>query len=307
VSILADPSPPPTVVARLVTDEATARAITEGLAESFDALEAVASAQIDGPGRWTVAIHFRDPPNQAAIRALVALATGPEAANALAFSTIDAKDWVKASLEGLAPVGAGRFFVHGAHDRARVPINRVGIEIEAALAFGTGHHGSTRGCLVALDEIAKAVRPARILDLGTGSGVLAIAAARALRRRVLASDIDRIAINAARENARLNHVGAAITLIRADGLGRRIFRERGPFDLVFANILLEPLLRFAAPLAKLTARGACVVLSGLLPSQENAVLAAYRQNGLFLQRRILLDGWLTFILRHMQQTIPVTP
>jgi ribosomal protein L11 methyltransferase len=302
VSVVADPLPQSTVVARLVTDEAAARAITEGLAASFDALEAVASAQIDGPGRWTVAIHFRDPPNEAAVRALVALATGPEAANALAFDTIEARDWVKASLEGLAPVGAGRFFVHGAHDRARVPVNRIGIEIEAALAFGTGHHGSTRGCLIALDEIAKAVRPRRILDLGTGSGVLAIAAARALRRRVLASDIDRVAVKAARENARLNRVGGAIALMRADGLGGHIFRERAPFDLVFANILLEPLLRFAAPLSKLTAPGARVVLSGLLPSQENAVLAAYRQNGLFFQRRILLDGWLTFILRP-----PVTP
>jgi ribosomal protein L11 methyltransferase len=297
VSILADPSPPSTVVARLVADETAARAITDGLAESFDALEAVASAQIDGPGRWTVAIHFRDPPNEAAIRALVALAAGTEAANALAFGTIAGKDWVTASLAGLAPVKAGRFFVHGAHDRARVPLNRIGIEIEAALAFGTGHHGSTRGCLIALDAIAKAMRPRRILDLGTGSGVLAIAAARALRRRVLASDIDHVAVRAARENARLNRVGGAIALVRADGLDRHSFRICGPFDLVFANILLEPLLRFAAPLAKLTAPTARVVLSGLLASQGNALLAAYRPHGLFLERRIRLDGWLTLVLR----------
>jgi ribosomal protein L11 methyltransferase len=297
VSIPTNPSPQSTVVARLITDEAAARSILDGLAGSFDALEAVASAQIDGPGRWAVAIHFREPPNKAAIRALVALAAGTEAANALAFDAIEAKDWVKASLAGLAPVAAGRFFVHGAHDRARVPVNRIGIEIEAALAFGTGHHGSTRGCLIALDAIAKSMRPRRILDLGTGSGVLAIAAARALRRRVLASDVDRVAVKAARENARLNRVGGAITLIRADGLGSRIFRQRGPFDLIFANILLEPLLRFAAPLAKLTSPGARVVLSGVLASQGIALLAVYRQHGLFLERRILLDGWLTLVLR----------
>ena len=293
----ADPSSSSSVVARLVTDEATARAIVDGVAASFDTLEAVASAQIDGPDRWAVAIHFRDPPNEAAVRALVALAAGQEPANPLAFSAVQAEDWVKASLEGLAPVEAGRFFVHGAHDRARMPLNRIGIEIEAALAFGTGHHGTTRGCLIALDAIAKTSRPRRTLDVGTGSGVLAIAAARALRQPVLASDIDVVAVKTARENACLNRVGAAIALVRADGLATHVLRERGPFDLVFANILMEPLLRFAAPLAKLTAPGAHVVLSGLLPSQANAVLAAYRERGLFLQRRILLDGWVTVVLR----------
>jgi ribosomal protein L11 methyltransferase len=292
----ADPPSSSSVVARLVTDEATARAIVDGVAASFDTLEAVASAQIAGPGQWAVAVHFRDPPNEAAVRALVALAAGREAANALVFSAVQAEDWVKASLEGLAPVEAGRFFVHGAHDRARVPINRIGIEIEAALAFGTGHHGTTRGCLIALDAIAKTSRPRRIFDVGTGSGVLAIAAARALRQPVLASDIDAVAIKTARENARLNRVGARIVLVRADGLATRVFGQQGPFDLVFANILMEPLLRFAAPLAKLTAPGAHVVLSGLLPSQANAVLAAYRRHGLFLRRRILLDGWVTLVL-----------
>jgi ribosomal protein L11 methyltransferase len=293
----ADPSSSSSVVARLVTDEATARAMVDGVAASFDTLEAVGSAQIAGPGQWAVAIHFRDPPNEAAIRALVALAAGREAANALAFSAVQTEDWVKTSLEGLAPVEAGRFFVHGAHDRARVPLNRIGIEIEAALAFGTGHHGTTRGCLIALDAIAETSRPRRILDVGTGSGVLAIAAARALRQRVLASDIDAVAVKTARENARLNRVGAAIALVRGGGLAMRVFREQGPFDLVFANILMEPLLRFASPLAKLTAPGAHVVLSGLLPSQANAVLAAYRRHGLFLERRIPLDGWVTLVLR----------
>jgi ribosomal protein L11 methyltransferase len=293
----ADPSSSSSVVARLVTDEATARAIVDGVAASFDALEAVASAQIASPGCWAVAVHFRDPPNEAAVRTLVALAAGRDAANALAFCAVQAEDWVKASLEGLAPVEAGRFFVHGAHDRARAPLNRIGIEIEAALAFGTGHHGTTRGCLIALHAIAKASRPKRTLDVGTGSGVLAIAAARALRQRVLANDIDAVAIKTARENAGLNRVGAVIALVRADGLRMRVFRQQGPFDLVFANILMEPLLRLAAPLAKLTAPGAHVVLSGLLPSQANAVLAACRRHGLFLQRRILLEGWVTLVLR----------
>ena len=253
----ADPSSSSSVVARLVTDEATARAIVDGVAASFDTLEAVASAQIDGPDRWAVAIHFRDPPNEAAVRALVALAAGQEPANPLAFSAVQTEDWVKTSLEGLSQVEAGRFFVHGAHDRARVPLNRIGIEIEAALAFGTGHHGTTRGCLIALDAIAKTSRPSRILDVGTGSAVLAIAAARALRQRVLASDIDAVAVKTARENACLNRVGAAIALVRADGLVMRVFRERGPFDLVFANILVES--RGAAGEADRSGRACCAV------------------------------------------------
>src|SRR3954453_13984451 len=137
------------MVARLTTNEAAGRCITDLIAESFDSLEAVAGAVEEGRDRWSVAIYFRDPPNETAIRGLVALAAGHEAGNALTFETTAPLDWVKASLSGLAPVTAGRFMIHGAHDRARIPVNRIGIEIEAALAFGTGHHGTTRGCLMA--------------------------------------------------------------------------------------------------------------------------------------------------------------
>ena len=181
--------------ARVSTSEATARHILDALAESLDSTEVVIAASEARDGLWSVSLHFLRPPNQAAVRALVALAAGAQIANALVFESIAATDWVQASLAGLSPVAAGRFLVHGAHDRARVPPNRIGIEIEAALAFGTGHHGTTRGCLIALDRFAQG-RPDRrgprlkVLDLGTGSGVLAIAAARALRRPVLASDND---------------------------------------------------------------------------------------------------------------------
>ncbi len=241
-------------------------------------------------------IHFVSPPNETAVRALIGLTAGAEAANALIFERVADKDWVKASLDGLAPVRAGRFVVHGSHDRTRIAPNRIGIEIEAALAFGTGHHGTTRGCLLALDRIVKAYRPKRILDLGTGAGVLAIAAARALHRLVLASDIDPRAAQIARENARRN--GATpVTFIQAKGFNARTFRERAPFDLLFANILLSPLQRLAAPMARLLAPGAHVVLSGLLTSHENAALAAYRAQDLVLEHRIVLDGWVTLVLR----------
>jgi ribosomal protein L11 methyltransferase len=285
-----------TVVARLTASEPTARNLVAVLGESFDPTYAVIGAFEEPAGDWQVSIHFQEPPNETAVRALVALTSGADIADTLVFETIAVRDWVSASLAGLAPVDAGRFVVHGGHDRARVAINRIGIEIEAALAFGTGHHGTTRGCLLALDAIAKTERPRSILDVGTGSGVLAIAAARRLHRPVLASDIDITAVRAARENVRRNRAGA-VTVIHAAGVGARPFRLRAPFDLVLANILLQPLKRLARPFRMLVGRRALVVLSGLLPAHANAVLAAYRALGFALVRRTDLDGWTTLILR----------
>ncbi len=294
------------------TSEATARHILDTLAETFDSTTTVVAASEDRDGGWTVSLHFREAPNETAVRALVALAAGPETANGLVFKSVAATDWVKASLQRLTPVEAGRFIVHGAHDRERVPPNRIGIEIEAALAFGTGHHGTTRGCLLALDRLAK-LRPngngakARVLDLGTGSGVLAIAAARALRGPVLASDNDERAVRAARANARFNRAGAAVEVIRADGFRASRFRARAPFDLVFANILLAPLKRLAVPMAPLLGSRGRVVLSGLLAAQANAALAAYRSHGLVLEQRIRLEGWVTLVLRRRRRGAVAAP
>ena len=247
-----------------------------------------------GRGRWQLAIDFADPPDQGAVRALAVAIAGAAAGKALRFEAVAGKDWVRESLAGLPPVCAGRFVVYGAHDRAAIATNRIGVEIEASRAFGTGHHGSTRGCLVALDQICKQVRgrrAPRVLDLGTGSGVLAIAAARALRTRVLATDVDAIAVRAARANARHNGVAPLIATLRADGVTALPKRVR--FDLVLANILLGPLQQFAAPLARLVAPGGRVVLSGILPPQANAIIVAYR--ALTLQRRVDLDGWTTLV------------
>src|SRR5882762_4364881 len=156
-----------TTVARLAADEATAHRIIDLVAESYDPLAAVAGVSEDGPGRWAVAIHFRDPPNETAVRALVALSAGPDAANKLWFETTTPKDWVKASHEGLKPVEAGRFVVHTPHYRGRASLNRIAIEIEASLAFGTGHHGTTRGCLLALDRIVKLAKKRQRLSVKT--------------------------------------------------------------------------------------------------------------------------------------------
>ena len=287
-----------TWLASLESDEKPARKISALIAESL-AGDDVAVGLVDtGHGRWRVVVYFRAAPDEAAVRALVAAAAGPQAGKALRFSRLPARDWVGASLAGLKPVAAGRFVIHGAHDRGRIAPNRIGIEIEAALAFGTGHHGTTRGCLLALDRICKprGGKAARwILDLGTGSGVLAIAAARALRQRVLATDIDAAAVRAGRANVKLNRCDPLIDVVRADGVTSASVRARAPYDLIFANILLAPLQRLAGPLTRLTAPGARVVLSGLLSSQANAAIAAY--HALVLEQRIVLDDWTTLVMR----------
>jgi ribosomal protein L11 methyltransferase len=290
-------APTETILARVTLDRAAAEQAFAALGESVDPETAACSLFEVAPGRWTMAVHMQNAAAAEIMRDIVAAVAGPAAANGVTIETVAEKDWVAASLAGLAPVQAGRFVVHGAHDRARVPPNRIGIEIEAALAFGTGHHGTTRGCLVALDAVAKGTRPQRVLDVGTGTGVLAIAAARRLRRPVLAGDIDVRAVAAARANARLNRAGAFVAVVAASGLTHPHFRERAPFDLVLANILLGPLQRLARPLARLLAPRGRVVLSGLLPEHANAALAAYRMQGLALERRILRDGWATLVLR----------
>src|SRR5947209_8798980 len=285
-----------TTVARLVCDERTAKRLVDLLSDNFDSAGTAVAAFESTDRRWNVEIHFEVPPDDRAVRNLIAQAAGADAAAGLVFETVETKDWVAASLADLKPVTAGRFTVHGAHDRARIAPNRLGLEIEAALAFGTGHHGTTRGCLLALDELLKKARPRRILDIGTGTGILAIAAVKALRRPVLASDIDREAVTIARENARLNSMAPFVEGLCVGGLNARRFQERAPFDLVLANILLAPLTRLASPMRRLLAADASVVLSGLLASQENAALAAYRPHGLKLTRRIPLGEWVTLVL-----------
>ena len=280
-----------------IGNEQTAKGVVDALTEIFFEGQAAIAAFERPDGRWDVTVHFADAPDQPLVREIIANAAGREAAESIIFDAVEAKDWVKASLEDLVPVPAGRFVVHGQHDRPRILPNKLGIEIEAALAFGTGHHGTTRGCLLLLDHVLKAWRPRRVLDLGTGTGVLAIAAARALHEKVLASDIDPPSVQVARDNARLNVAGHLVRAIRATGFAAPQFAAAAPFDLVLANILANPLRQLAAPMARHLAPSAMVILSGLLTHQAPAVIAAYRARGLVPLRHLRIEGWSSLLLR----------
>jgi len=282
-----------------IGDEHVAKRVVDALTEIFFEGQAAIAAFERPDGRWDVTVHFAEPPDQPLVRELVANAAGADIAEGITFDTVEAKDWVRASLEDLVPVPAGRFVVHGQHDRDRVAPNKLGIEIEAALAFGTGHHGTTRGCLLLLDHVLKAWRPRRVLDLGTGTGVLAIAAARVLHEKVLASDTDPLSVQVARENARLNVSGHLVKAIRATGFSAPQFASAAPFDLVLANILANPLRQLATPMARHLAPSALVILSGLLTHQAPGVIAAYRARGLVPVRHQRIEGWSSLLLRRV--------
>lgn len=206
-------------------------------------------------------------------------------------------DWIAKSLEGLTPVRAGRFLVHGSHDRDKVRTNDLGIEIEAGQAFGTGHHGTTAGCLEMIERVVRARTVRNALDLGTGSGVLAIAVAKMRRIPVLATDIDPVAIKVAKENVRGNGIVSGMTLETAPGFHSDSFRRHGPFDLIIANILARPLIKMAPQLVAHLEPGGAVILSGILASQRWKVLAAY--NGAHLRhiQTIWRNGWVTIHLQ----------
>jgi ribosomal protein L11 methyltransferase len=285
----------PAAFARVSMQMTTAKTLANFLAEHLDFASVSAFEMPDGS--WDVEVHSAEKFDEAQLRRLIAEVAGQEAAKALTFGTVEARDWVAASLEGLAPVEAGRFLIHGSHDRDRAAKAHTPIEIEAALAFGTGHHGTTRGCLIALDGLLRKRSFRNILDVGTGTGVLAIAAAKELHAHVVASDIDKISVIVARENAHLNHAAATIDFVHAKGVDTHRIRSQAPYDLIFANIILTPLKLLASPVAKLLAPHGRIVLSGLLPSHANAAISAYRMQGLALEHRMTLDGWTTMTLR----------
>ena len=287
----------------LVTDERRARAVADLIVESFEPAEAAsaafetADAWPGGGKAWLVEAYFGFEPDEDDIRALIVAAADEETARAATFGLTEKRDWVANALAGLVPVRAGRFLVHGGHDREKVKANDVGIEIEAGLAFGTGHHGTTRGCLLHFDRLLKRRRPSSVLDVGCGAGVLAIAAAKVLRRKAWLGDVDPVAVTVANENARLNGVGQFCKALVSRGVENCALRAGAPYDVVFANILAKPLRLLAPSLAAVTAPDGDAIVSGLLLADVPGVLAAWRAQGFYLAERIDLEGWASLRLR----------
>ena len=245
-------------------------------------------------GLWEVVLYFESEEDAQDARGLDDLKGG-------VIAPMPQQDWVRQSLEGLAPVTAGRFFLHGSHDRHRRRAGGIALEIDAGTAFGTGHHGTTEGCLIALDRILKRRTPLNILDVGCGTGVLAIAAAKATGRPALASDIDAEAVRVTILNAALNGVKPLIGSFVAAGLGHPRISAQGPYDLIFANILARPLVALSTGLARALRPGGDLILSGLTLEQMRWIEATYESRGLALESRVTRGNWATLVFTRAQK------
>lgn len=248
----------------------------------------------DGSGLWEVGGYFAGAPDETAL-ALLAAAFG---ARDFVVSELPDTDWVAHVRRELAPVEAGRFFVHGSHDADKVPAGTVPLLIDAAMAFGTGHHGTTLGCLRALDRLAgRGFTAGRVADIGCGTAVLAMAAARIWPADVIAGDIDAVAVDVALANLRANGIDGALTCVEAAGFGHPELRARAPYDLIFANILKGPLLALAPEISGNLRPGGFAILSGILNEQADEVVGVYAQTGTNLVDAEEIGDWKTLVLQ----------
>ncbi|APO75370.1 ribosomal protein L11 methyltransferase [Rhizobium etli 8C-3] len=281
----------------VTTAEKKAGQVLDLLTEVFGEEDfAIATTEIDEKKDiWEASVYMmREDEDEVRLRVEEALKAFPDLT--VEREVIPDIDWVAKSLEGLRPVRAGRFLVHGSHDRGRVRPGDIGIEIDAGQAFGTGHHGTTSGCLEVIDSVLRSRPVGNALDLGTGSGVLAIAVRKLKKIPVLATDIDPIATRVAAENVRRNGIASGIVAKTAPGFHSTAFAEHGPFDLIIANILARPLIKMAPKLAQHLAPCGSVILSGILAEQRWKVLSAYNGAKLRHVRTIWRNGWVTIHL-----------
>lgn len=246
----------------------------------------------DGSGLWEVGGYFTETPDEIGL-ALLAKVHG---AKDFTISELPEVDWVAHVKRELAPVKAGRFFVYGGHDADKVPPGSVALKIEAAMAFGTGHHGTTLGCLTALDEmVSRGVVKRNIADIGCGTAVLAMAAAKVWPRPVLASDIDAVAVDVARANVEANGLAGQVHVIESAGFDHPDLAAAAPFDLVLANILKGPLIALAPEMQGNIAAGGHAILSGILNPQADEVIARYKAHGFTLASRAEHGDWTTLV------------
>lgn len=249
----------------------------------------------DGSGLWEVGGYFLDAPDEIAL-ALLAAAHG---AKPFVVSQLPDRDWVAHVRRELAPVTAGRFFVYGSHDAHNVPQEGIPLLIEAAMAFGTGHHGTTQGCLLAFEDLLSAGHlPQNVLDIGCGTAVLAMAATAVTGKTVIASDIDEVAVDVARANVAANGLEGQVICLEAAGFEHPAIEAAAPFDLIFANILKGPLLDLAPEMAKRIAPGGQIILSGLLVEQAEDVTKAYHNLGFDLSQRHDIGEWSALRMAH---------
>lgn len=278
-------------------DAALARALAGALENLIEPAPDAVTQFEEGPDAWRIEAYFSDRPDMVAIEPVLETAVGAARMPPLELVEVPDLNWVAISQAALPPVAAGRFTVHGSHDRGRIPQGPHTILIDAGEAFGTAHHATTQGCLQAIDSLARSHKFAKVLDLGCGSGVLAIAVARALpRAEILATDNDPEAVAVAKGNAKANGVANRIAFACAAGLAHPWLRHAAPFDLIVANILARPLCQLAPAVARALRPGGTVVLSGLLNPEAAQVIAAYAAQGFALQQHQRIAGWSTLTL-----------
>lgn len=274
--------------ARAVLPKLEAQRLSDAL-EELEPTPVVSAFELGERGLWEVEAFFAAEPDE---QDLLARFGTP-----MRVIPIEDENWVARALEGLPPVETGRFFIYGEHSASDVPANAIGLKIEASYAFGTGHHGTTRGCLLAYERLAKRRNFRNALDLGCGTGVLGMAFARHTHRPTVATDIDPLAADKTQENARLNRAAPHMRISYGDGFRAKHIAEGAPYDLIFANILAGPLVRLMPGIKSHLAPGGNAILSGLLDEQANAVLAAARAQNLRLIKRSAIEGWVTLILQ----------
>lgn len=274
--------------ARAVLPKRDAQTLSDAL-EQLEPAPVVSAFELGERGLWEVEAFFADEPDEADLQKRFGVP--------MRIIPIEDENWVARALEGLPPVRTQRFYIYGEHSAASVPANAIGLRIEASYAFGTGHHGTTKGCLLAYEHLAKRRTFRNALDLGCGTGILAMAFARHARKPVVATDIDLLATRKTIENAKLNRANTYMRVATANGFKTPLIAENAPYDLIFANILAGPLMKLMPGIRTNLASGGNAILSGLLDEQANAICNMARTQNLRVIKRSALEGWITLTLQ----------
>jgi ribosomal protein L11 methyltransferase len=272
-----------------------AYALVDAVMERDDLALTASAHENEETGEWFFEAGCESPPNVGAFVQLAQQTLGMKVEFSVAPIDPDF-NWVAKSLEGLAPVTAGGFYVYGSHETGPVPGGLTAMKIDAAQAFGTGHHETTTGCLEAINITLKRKKPRRMIDVGTGTGVLAIALAKRTNKTVIASDIDPISVTTTVDNAAQNGVGKQIIALEATGVNHPAIKQNAPYDLIVANILAGPLMALAPSICQIAGKGATVILSGILQHQARGVINAYARQGMVLSQKLQRKDWTTLIL-----------